>query len=199
MFRIFSPFARLLCTLLVLSAFAVCQSTTTGALAGTITDPSGAVVAGAKVTATGAETGVAGTATTNSNGYYRIPLLKPGAYTVAASGTGFQSVSNAVSVTVGQTTTADMKLTIGGTSQTVEVTADVLGVQTESASVNTNFSTAQIEYVPNGGNDLSYVAQTAPGAVMNTQSGYGNFSNYGLPGTSNLFTLDGMNDNDPFL
>jgi hypothetical protein len=56
-----------------------------------------------------------------------------------------------------------------------------------------------IENQPNPGNDLTYLAQTAPGAVMNTQGGYGNFSTFGLPGTSNLFTSNGMNDNDPFL
>ena len=46
---------------------------------------------------------------------------------------------------------------------------------------------------------MSYIAQLSPGAVMNTGAGYGNFSSYGTPGTSNLFTLDGMDDNDPFL
>jgi hypothetical protein len=197
--RILSLSVRSLLTLLLLASFAIAQSTTTGALAGTVTDPSGAVVAGAKVSAKGAESGEAGTAITNSNGYYRIPLLKPGSYTVSVTAQGFNSASNATAVAVGQTTTADIKLAVTGASQTVEVSADVLGVQTESASVNTTFSTDQIQYVPNGGNDISYVAQTAPGSVMNTQAGYGNFSSYGLPGTSNLFTLDGMNDNDPFL
>ena len=52
---------------------------------------------------------------------------------------------------------------------------------------------------PNGGNDLSYIAQTSPGAVMNTGGGYGNFSAYGLPATSNLFTVNGENDMDPYL
>jgi hypothetical protein len=53
--------------------------------------------------------------------------------------------------------------------------------------------------MPNPGNDLSHYVQTAPGATMNTQGGYGNSATYGISATSNLFTVDGMNENDPFL
>ena len=56
-----------------------------------------------------------------------------------------------------------------------------------------------IENLPNPGGDITYFAQTAPGVVMNTDGGNGNFSAVGMPGTSNLFTINGMNDNDPFL
>src|SRR5207249_4806635 len=57
----------------------------------------------------------------------------------------------------------------------------------------------QVQLVPNPGNDLSYIVQSSPGAVMNTQAGYGNSATFGLPATSNLFTVNGMNENDPFL
>jgi hypothetical protein len=74
-------------------------------------------------------------------------------------------------------------------------------LQTEKADVSTLFNASQLSDLPNPGNDLTNVAQTAPGAVMNTQKtgmgGAGNFSTYGLPATSNLFTLDGMDENDP--
>ena len=56
-----------------------------------------------------------------------------------------------------------------------------------------------IENLPNPGGDITYFAQTSPGVVMNTDGGNGNFSANGMPGTSNLFTINGMNDNDPFL
>src|SRR6202021_2574229 len=56
-----------------------------------------------------------------------------------------------------------------------------------------------IENLPNPGGDITYFAQTAPGVVRNTDGGNGNFSAVGMPGTSNLFTINGMNDNDPFL
>src|SRR5581483_2619377 len=72
-------------------------------------------------------------------------------------------------------------------------------VQPQNANISTTFTPEQISAVPNPGNDLSYIVQTAPGAVMNTQAGYGNSAIYGLPGTSNLFTVNGQNENDPFL
>ena len=55
-----------------------------------------------------------------------------------------------------------------------------------------------IQNLPNPGGDITYIAQTAPGVVMNTQAGYGNFVADGMPATSNLFTINGGNNNDPF-
>src|SRR4029077_7241821 len=81
----------------------------------------------------------------------------------------------------------------------VEVTAEGGVVQTENGNISTTFTPEQVQLVPNPGNDLSYILQTAPGAVMNTQAGFGNASTFGLPATSNLFTVNGMNENDPFL
>ncbi len=74
-------------------------------------------------------------------------------------------------------------------------------VQTENGNVSTNIAPETIANMPNPGNDLTYyISQTAmPGATMNTQAGYGNSATFGISGTSNLFTVDGMNENDPFL
>ncbi len=187
---------KLFLMMMLLSMFAFSQSTTSGDITGVITDPSGAVVPNAKVTATNDATGEAHTATTNGEGAYRFAFLKPGSYTVAASAQGFQNTSRKVQVGIGQASTANIALTVTA-STTVEVTTSAL--QVENADLSTTFSTEQISLVPNPGNDLSAVAQTAPGAIMNTQAGFGNFSTFGLPGTSNLFTLNGQNDNDPFL
>jgi len=60
-------------------------------------------------------------------------------------------------------------------------------------------SSEQIHAVPNGGGDLTYIVQTAPGAAMNTQAGFGNFSMHGLPANANGFTVNGMPENDPFV
>src|SRR4029077_13133193 len=81
----------------------------------------------------------------------------------------------------------------------VEVTAEGGVIQTQNGNISTTFTPEQVALVPNPGNDLSYIVQTAPGAVMNTQAGFGNSSTFGLPATSNLFTVNGMNENDPFL
>ena len=88
---------------------------------------------------------------------------------------------------------------MGASTTTVTVTEAAPLLQSDSGNVAATLSQEQISQVPNPGNDMSYIAQLSPGAVMNTGMGYGNFSSYGTPGTSNLFTLDGMDDNDPFL
>src|SRR5580765_870119 len=178
---------------------AFAQSLTSGDIAGTVTDPSGAVVPNASVTLKSNESGSTQTRPTNAQGYYRFSLLGPGTYTISVSASGFQSIQQQATVTVGQAATANVQLALGTASQTVEVVAENESVQTENANISTTFSSSQIANLPNPGNDLSYIVQTAPGAVMNTQAGYGNSSTFGLPATSNIFTVDGMNENDPFL
>ena len=186
----------LLVALFQLPAFS--QSITSGDIAGVITDPSGAVVPNAKVTATSDNTGVSHSTTTNGEGFYRFSFLQPGPYTVSVTAAGFKTAPHKFQVAVGQAANGNIALAVSeAATTTVEVTAPPL--QMDNADVSTNFSQQQIALVPNPGNDLSAIAQTSPGAVMNTQSGFGNFSSFGLPGTSNLFTLDGQNDNDPFL
>ncbi len=175
------------------------QSIISGDVSGVVSDPSGAAVPGAVVTITSKSTGAVKTTTTNTNGSYRIPLLKPGDYTLTIAAKGFEQSSLAIAVTAGTTLPADVKLIVGSTSQTVEVTASAPLLHTEAADLSTTFSLQQVQSLPNPGNDLTFVAQTAPGAVMNTQSGYGNFSIFGLPATSNTFTVNGGYENDPFL
>ena len=82
---------------------------------------------------------------------------------------------------------------------TVEVSAgEVPLIHVDDAQISSTFTMEQVENLPNPGNDLTFVAQTAPGSVMNTQGGYGNFSSFGLPGTANTF-VNGGYYNDPFL
>jgi hypothetical protein len=174
------------------------QSLISGDVAGTVTDPSGAIVPNATVTLRNTGTGETQNATTNSTGAYRFSLLPPGGYVVNVAATGFQNASQNISVVVGQATTANIQLAVGTSSQTIEVTAEGGVIQTQNGNISTTFTPEQVSQVPNPGNDLSYIVQSAPGAVMNTQSGYGNSPVYGLPGPSNVFTIDGMNENDPF-
>lgn len=183
----------------LLSTLALSQSLTSGDIAGVVTDPSGASISGATVTATNDGTNAKETQTTNAQGAYRFALLPPGAYTVSITAPNLQKAEERTAVSVGQTATVNVRLQLASTSETVEVSAAGGAVQAETADLTTNFSNEQISEAPNPGNDLSYVMQTAPGATMNTQGGYGNSSTYGLPATSNLFTVDGMNENDPFL
>src|SRR5258708_4553921 len=187
-------------TVLVASTLQVkAQSVTSGDIVGVVADPSGAVLPNVSVTLKSDAKGNTQVQSTNSHGTDRFSLLAPGSYTVSVAAPGFQEAMMSGVVTIGQATTLNIVLSLGGATSTVEVTSDAPLLQTENADVSTSFSQTQISQVPNPGNDLSYVAQTAPGVIQNTQGGNGNFSAYGLPATSNLFTLNGQNENDPFL
>ena len=175
------------------------QSNISGDISGTVLDGSGAALPNAQVTLTSEATGATSVTTSNSTGGYRFPLLKPGAYKVTVKANGFQSSSLTLNVATGQIAQGDIKLTVGQASETVEVSAGESLLQTDNAQLSTTFDQQAIEELPNPGNDLTFVAQTAPGAVMNTQSGYGNFSVSGLPGTSNTYTVNGGYENDPYL
>ena len=175
------------------------QSLVSGDITGTVTDPTGAVIAGATVTAKNIGTGQTLTTTSNANGAYRFALLPPGNYTIIANAQGFAKAQTTASVTVGQATVADVKLPVGSNSQTVEVTSVAPLVQPDNANLSTNFDQNIIANSPNPGNDLTYIAQTAPGVNMNTGMGYGNFQTAGLPSTSNVFTVNGENQMDPYL
>ena len=186
----------LLAGLMVSTAMA--QSSVSGDITGLVTDPSGAIVPNANVTLKSKDTGATQTHATNAQGVYRFSLLTPGNYTLTVQAQGFQGAEKTAQVSVGQASTVNLELAVAQASQTVEVTAEAGSVQTQNANISTTFTPQQVANVPNPGNDLSYVVQTSPGAVMNTQAGYGNASTFGLPATSNLFTVNGQNENDPF-
>jgi len=184
-------------TFLAPNSFA--QSLTSGGVTGTVTDPSDAAVPNANVTLKSSDTGATQNTTTNSTGAYRFALLNPGNYIVSVKAQGFQGIEQNVAVAVGQSSTVDLKVQVASASTTVEVTAQGSVLQTDNGNVSTTVSPEIVANMPNPGNDLSYYVQTAPGTTMNTQGGYGNSSTYGISATSNLFTVDGMNENDPFL
>jgi hypothetical protein len=182
------------------------QSMLTGGIAGTVMDPSGAAIPGAKVTALNTENGATSVVTASASGAYRFSLLKPGPYTISATAPGFEKASTTVTVAIGQIVSQDMRLKLGEASQTVEVTAAPQLLQTDTAQLSTTVDLQQLQNIPNPGSDITYEAQAKPGVVMNTGAnsssgtlGYGNFSAFGLPGTSNNFTVNGMEVNDPFL
>ncbi len=187
--------------LLLLPTLASAQSVVTGAISGSITDPSGAVIVGATVNLKNIATGETSATTTSAGGIYQFTLLKPGTYQLTASQQGFKQVNQTVEVLLGQIATANLKLELGSGAVTVEVTGEGAMLQTEDANISSNFDTNQIQNIPNPGGDITYVAQSAPGVTMNNSAGggYGNFSAFGLPGTSNLFTINGNDYNDAFL
>ena len=186
---------------LLLPTLISAQSIVTGAISGTITDPSGAVIVGATLNLKNNATGEMQTTNSHTDGVYQFALLKPGTYSLTVTQQGFKEVSQTVEILLGQTSTSNLKMELGAGAVTVEVNGQGAMLQTEDANISSNFDTNQIQNVPNPGGDITYVAQTAPGITMNssTGGGYGNFSAFGLPGTSNLFTVNGNDYNDAFL
>jgi hypothetical protein len=187
----------------VLLILAVCgcqklnaQTTTSGALAGVVTDQSNAVIAGADVEIRDNAKGTTQSTRTDREGVYRFFFLLPGTYTLTVTRAGFRERRRTVDVLLGPAVSVNVALAIATPATEITVADEVPLLQAESGDFSTAINWEQILDLPNSGNDLSYIAQTAPGVVMNTDGGAGNFASLGMPGTSNLFTLNGMNDND---
>lgn len=143
------------------------------------------------------ESGESRTKLTNGSGQYRFPLMKPGEYDVSAVAKGLKSNLLKVTLLVGQALEANITMIPEGTSTTVEVTATAVLLQAENANLETNFNKAQVDNLPMPGGDLTTLAMTAPGIRVNVTGGSGNMNANGIPGSTILFTLDGMDQNDP--
>ncbi len=173
------------------------QTATSGGLAGVVTDPSDAVIPNAQVEIRDIAKGLTQTTHTDDDGGYQFSFLAPSSYTLVVTHAGFKTENRAVDVLLGPPGTMNVRLKIARTNTTVTVTEEAPLVQAENGDVSTTMNQRQISEVPNPGGDLTYIAQTAPGAVMNTEIGSdGSFSILGMPATSNLFTLNGMNINN---
>ncbi|MBS1823646.1 MAG: carboxypeptidase regulatory-like domain-containing protein, partial [Acidobacteria bacterium] len=137
----------MLCSGVCLSAHA--QSTTQGAIAGTVTDETDAAIPGAKVVIHNNATNGDVALTTDASGLYRAPLLPPGTYTVTFTMQGFsERRENGVIVEVNSVTTLSPHLTTGSVSQTVEVTAEVPVLKFDTPAFGGQLSNKEIENIP---------------------------------------------------
>ena len=176
------------------------QTTTSGGVTGIVTDQSGAVVPDADVEIRDINKGTTESTKTDRDGVYRFFFLSPSQYTLGVAHDRFRKESRSVSVLLGTPVTVNITLEIAKANMELVVTAEAPLVEADNGDVSITMSPKQISELPNPGNDLTYIAQTAPGALMNTDDartggGGGNFSILGMPGTSNQFTINGMNDN----
>src|SRR6266849_1263510 len=152
----------LLSVCLLVSGIVLAQSDL-GTISGFIKDPSGATIAGAKVTVQN-KSGVERQATTNESGYFTITNLPPGLYTMSAEAPGFQkyqSIDNKLDPTANLV--IDATLTVGTASQTVEVTASAVQLQTESAAVQKLITREQIDSLELNGRNPIFMANLVPG------------------------------------
>jgi hypothetical protein len=192
------PTSRLAITILSAAAL-YAQTITTGDLAGTVKDASGAIVPGATVTLKNTATGETRTQTVNDSGDYRFTTLQPSSYQVTATSPGLNSDVGLVSVGVGQVVTDNLMLKVGASQEVVQVNENVPLLQSENANLTTTFNRQQLENIPAPGNDITAYAFSTPGVTVSTGGGYGSFSAFGLPAVSNLFTVNGNDNMDPYL
>lgn len=178
-----------LCLLLLLAPGLGAQTSTTGSINGAISDASGASIPNAKLTLTNIANGAVQTGASSINGSFQFALLNPGTYELSVSATGFAPLQQKLTVSLGQVTPANLKLSVSGQAQSVTVTSEAPLVQTEGSNVSATISAKQVESLPNPGNDLTYLVNLTPGATaMGTVNGL----------SETLYTMDGMDNEDPY-
>ncbi|HTW22185.1 MAG TPA: carboxypeptidase-like regulatory domain-containing protein, partial [Candidatus Baltobacteraceae bacterium] len=156
--------------LLACAAPSLAQTGSTGALDGTVTDPSGGVIVGATVALTSA-TGEVRTATTDANGSYKFSLLQPGSYSIKFSASGFKTASvAAVVVNVAETAVLNRNLEVGAQSEQITVQATAEQLQTENAANGGTVSGQEITALPLVSRNYTQVISLAPGVVANASN-----------------------------
>jgi hypothetical protein len=173
-----------------------------GTLTGTVTDSTGAVVAGAKLQITEQATGVKYAVETDNSGTYVRPLLKPGTYTIEVEATGFRkAIQRDILLNSGERVGVNIQLTVGDLSQSIEITAAAPLLQTEDTSLGATLGSKVLTEVPLGGQrKFTFLAPLAPGVVPAEQGARdaagGGFSANGVRSNGqNNFLLNGVDNN----
>ncbi len=187
--------------LFLVTAVAALAQTPTATITGIVKDPSGAVVADAKVSIRNEGTNLSHEVTTSKNGDYTVPLLEIGQYTISVEAPGFKrEVQSGLTLEVGQTARVDFALQLGQVSDVMQVTAEAPLTTTDSASVGTVVDNKHVVEMPLNGRQFYSLATLVPGVtppVQNsTLSFRGGFNVAGASEVSNNFTLNGFNNND---
>jgi hypothetical protein len=173
----------------------------TGGIVGGVTDNTGAVVPGAKVTVTNENTGVKQTVTTGANGEYSISPLKLGTYTVSIAQPGFKTTSRQhIDVTIQSRLEVNLQLQVGDVSQNIEVDATSPILDAQSSSIQQLVEARTIVALPLNGRNATFLAQLSPGvtfAQFDTRGlqNSGSFTANGAGRTQNNYLLDGIDNN----
>ncbi|UWZ85740.1 TonB-dependent receptor [Occallatibacter riparius] len=197
-------FLAIFCAAIALALFspqALRAQADLGSIGGTVTDVTGAVVAGAKVTVTNNETGAQRVSVTNSTGGYSVNQLNPGSYQVSITASGFATAIQKVQVTVGSQNTVSVKLAVASEKTEITVSADnFAGVQLEKAEISTVIDTDQIQSLPTlDRNPYNLVAFSGNLSADPTAQSRGvGFNISGARSTSVDILLDGAENTDVF-
>ena len=174
------------------------QTVSSGAITGIVTDPSGAAIAGAAITATEKGTGFKRSASTDSSGSYRFSLLPPGAYQLQFVASGFKkAIPQDLTVVVTEISTLNVQMVLGESVETVEVSSTAQLVQSENAALGTVVENRTITELPLSTRNFTQVLSMSTGVVADVSSaanlGNGTLDFYvnGSSNTSNNFQMDG--------
>lgn len=184
--------------LAVLCTGASLAQTTSGSIAGTVTDPQQAAVANATVTITDEAKALSQTATTDSEGRFVFPTVPPGTYTLSIEAAGFKKTqrTNLALVANDKLTLGDLAMEVGATSETVTITAEATQVQAESAERSYAIQGQVVRNIAVNGRNFTALASIAPGLVTTTSNGTAgditNISANGLRTSANNIQLDGV-------
>jgi len=174
------------------------QSTTDGTIAGTVADPSGALIAGAALTATSDATLSVYRTRADASGVFQFPGLPPGTYRLEIALAAYAPyLAKEVMVEVGRTTTISATLAIGGSQETVVVKDRSPGIDTTSAAIASNLDEDAVHGLPSNGRRWSDFALLTP-TVVSDQQGYGLLSFRGIGALLNNNTMDGADNNQAF-
>ena len=174
------------------------QTSTQGAIAGSILDQSGAAVSGVDVTIHNVGTNAEIRLTADASGFFKAPLLEPGTYAVTFSAPGFATYrANNVLVQVGQVTDVAPRLKVGASSSTVEVTEQAPVMNLESPDFSATMNMRALETIPINNRRWSSLAMTTPGVVSDS-SGFGLVSVRGVSPILNNVEIDGADDNQAY-
>jgi hypothetical protein len=170
----------------------------TGDITGTVTDPSGAAVAGASVRAQNVATGEKASATTNDAGFYRLVNLSPGQYRLTVESPGFKTMERLATVSIALITESSFAMQVGTKGETVEVQAVAPLVEASENRLSTLFVGKQIEDLPNNGRDFNNLLDGVPGVQRSPGGGFQSLNINGQRATSNNFAIDGIPNNDRY-
>jgi hypothetical protein len=174
----------------------------TGSVVGTVSDTSGAIVPQANVVLTNVSTGVLLRTVSSGTGDFSFPLVPVGQYNLSAEASGFRKTeAPTFTVALGEATRVDIQLTVGGTSQQVEVKGEVAAVQTESGAVEGVVEKADVVNLPLNGRNFVELVALEPNAVPSPDTSFfRNLGGYnvvaGAPVSATAVTVDGVNIRD---
>ncbi|MGH9160036.1 MAG: TonB-dependent receptor [Vicinamibacteraceae bacterium] len=171
------------------------SNATDGALEGVVRDPSAASVAGATLVATNLRTGLVSTATTSAEGYYRFPLLQVGEYEVLVTAPGFAEYrQTGIRLSAGQQARVDMALTVGGASETVDVTADASMVMSSQAVAGEVLPEEAVRTLPITSRNVYNFHLIGPGVKGRPSTGFGT-TNFVVGGANRMqWYMDGIDN-----